>query len=74
MIVFSLYEAKTKLSELVRDALEGEIVIIARHGKPAVRLVPVKEADEVREIGFYAGAVRIADDFDAPLDDFKDYQ
>jgi prevent-host-death family protein len=74
MIIMSLHEAKTKLSELVRDALDGETVVIARHGKPAVRLVPVKEAEDVRELGFYSGAVRIADDFDAPLNDFQDYQ
>jgi len=38
---FNLYEAKTRLSQLVQAALEGEEVVIARSGKPAVRLVPV---------------------------------
>jgi len=38
---FNLYEAKTRLSQLVQAALEGEEVVIARAGKPAVRLVPV---------------------------------
>jgi prevent-host-death family protein len=37
----NLYEAKTKLSELVQAALDGEEVLIARAGKAAVRLVPV---------------------------------
>jgi prevent-host-death family protein len=37
----NLYEAKTQLSRLVQAALDGEEVVIARAGKPAVRLVPV---------------------------------
>ncbi len=37
----NLYEAKTHLSQLVQAALDGEEVLIARAGKPAVRLVPV---------------------------------
>lgn len=37
----NLYEAKTKLSELVQAAIDGEEVLIARAGKAAVRLVPV---------------------------------
>lgn len=37
----NLYEAKAHLSQLVQAALDGEEVLIARAGKPAVRLVPV---------------------------------
>jgi prevent-host-death family protein len=40
---YNLYEAKTHLSQLVQAALDGEEVLIARAGKPAVRLVPVTE-------------------------------
>lgn len=38
---YNLYEAKTRLSQLVQAALDGEEVLIARAGKVAVRLVPV---------------------------------
>ena len=69
----NIYEAKTRLSELVREALAGEEVVIAKNGVPAVRLVPVRKEETKRELGFYAGKIVIADDFDAPLDDFKDY-
>lgn len=41
---YNLYEAKTHLSQLVQAALDGEEVLIARAGKPAVRLVPVAAA------------------------------
>ena len=70
----NIYEAKTRLSELVREALAGEEVIISRNGKPAVRLVPIQKEKQKRELGFYAGKITIADDFDAPLDDFNEYQ
>jgi len=38
---YNLYEAKTKFSQLVQAALDGEEILIARAGKVAVRLVPV---------------------------------
>ncbi len=37
-----MLEAKTQLSKLVERALQGEEIVIARDGEPAVRLVPVK--------------------------------
>lgn len=42
----NLYEAKTHLSQLVQAALDGEEVLIARAGKPAVRLVPVHATEK----------------------------
>ncbi len=50
-------------------ALEGEEVIIARAGKPMVRLVPVRQDDAPREGGQWRGRVRIAEDFDALPED-----
>jgi prevent-host-death family protein len=55
----NLYEAKTQLSKLVQAALDGEEVLIARAGKPAVRLVPVTDA-QPRTQGF--GMLRIDPD------------
>jgi len=43
---YNLHQAKTHLSHLVRAALNGEEVLIARAGKPAVRLVPVTETPD----------------------------
>jgi prevent-host-death family protein len=62
----NLYEAKTTLSRLVAEALEGEEVVIARAGKPLVRLVPCRAEDLPRQPG--NEDIWIADDFDAPLD------
>lgn len=41
MQTFNLYEAKNRLSKLVDAAEEGEVIVIARNGKPAVKLVPL---------------------------------
>ena len=49
----NMHKAKSCLSELVRAAEAGEEVIIARNGKPAVRLVPVSEKP-VRRLGAWA--------------------
>lgn len=63
----NLYDAKTRLSELVDRAAAGEEVIIAKAGKPVARLVPLHARERVPGRG--RGKVRIAPDFDAPLPD-----
>ena len=74
MTTASIHEAKTNLSKLIQKALAGEEVIIANAGKPVVKLVPVEQPEKkIRQFGGWEGQVRMADDFDAPLDDFKDY-
>ena len=64
MEIANIHEAKTQLSKLVKRALEGEEVIIARGGKPMVRLVPIRDSDMPRKGGQWKGRVRIAKDFD----------
>jgi prevent-host-death family protein len=63
----NLYEAKTQLSRLVERAAGGEEIVIAKGGRPLARLVPLARRTAPRELGFLAGQVRIAPDFDAPL-------
>lgn len=69
MKTVNLHAAKTHLSRLVDEAVEGEEVVIAKAGKPMVRLVPV--APKRRRTGFGAdkGKIWISHDFDAPLPD-----
>jgi prevent-host-death family protein len=69
---YNVAEAKAQFSTLVRKALQGEEVVIARDHKPLVRLVPV--AVPARTPGSAKGRVTVAADFDAPLDDFGDYR
>ena len=73
METVGLYEAKTRLSQLVRDAMAGQDVVITRNGKAAVRLVPVTAESAVREMGFFSSGVMVAPDFDATPEDFGDY-
>lgn len=64
MQIANIHEAKSQLSKLVERALEGEEIIIARAGKPVVRLVAVRQGDAPRQGGQWKGKVRIAEDFD----------
>ncbi|MFV0434834.1 MAG: type II toxin-antitoxin system Phd/YefM family antitoxin [Leucobacter sp.] len=59
----NVYEAKTQLSRLIDSVLSGDEVIIAKAGKPMVRLVRW-EPVVTRTPGVWRGQVRIADDFD----------
>ena len=70
----NIHEAKTQLSKLIQAALNGKEVIIARGNKPVIRLEVLPEARGKRVIGNAKGLVLgMADDFDEPLDDFKEY-
>jgi prevent-host-death family protein len=72
--VVNIHEAKTHLSRLIQEALEGEEIVIARGNEPVVRLVLVESARPKRSLGWVKGQVTMAPDFDAPLEDFSDYQ
>ena len=67
--VFNMHAAKTHLSRLVDDAVDGKDVVIARAGRPVVRLVPVAKESRRRGFGSLKGKIRIGKDFDAPLPD-----
>jgi prevent-host-death family protein len=67
-------EAKARLSRLVKQALDGEDVVIAKDNKPLVKLVPVKSTARRRRPGSAKGTVVMGKDFGAPLDDFKTYR
>ena len=65
----SIYDAKTRLSELVERASRGDEVVITRHGRPVARLVAVARRQSPRRLGTLRGKIRIAADFDSPLPD-----
>lgn len=66
MRTINIHEAKTHLSRLVARAAEGEPFIIAKAGKPLVKVVPVDSSTsgERRRIGFMEGEFTVPDDFD----------
>ena len=60
----NIQQAKTHLSELILRSEQGEEIVIARAGKPTVRLVPIVEHVQ-RTFGQMA--FEVPEDFDAPL-------
>ena len=69
MKTFNIHEAKTQLSRLVDRAAKGEPFIIAKAGKPLVKVVPLKPTQVRNPIGFYKGELKVPDDFDTMLAD-----
>ena len=66
MRTVNIHEAKTHLSRLVGRAAEGEPFIIAKSGKPLVKVVPLDapEKRQVKRLGFFRGMAKIPEDFD----------
>ena len=66
MQTVNIHEAKTNLSRLVEQAANGEPFIIAKAGKPMVKVVPLNtpEPRPIQKFGFMAGQMQVPDDFD----------
>ena len=66
METINIHEAKTQLSRLVEKAARGESFVIAKAGKPMVRVSALDApANEQRQrIGFLQGRIEVPDDFD----------
>jgi prevent-host-death family protein len=67
MEAVNIYEAKTRLSQLVDKAASGEDVVLSRNGKPLVRITQLEGPRRPIKFGVLKGKLRIAPDFDAPL-------
>lgn len=66
MRIVNMHQAKTHLSRLVQAAADGEPFIIARAGKPVVKVAAVDAPDaaSMRRLGFLAGDISVPEDFD----------
>jgi prevent-host-death family protein len=67
--VVNTHEAKTRLSELIREAEQGRDVILARNGKPVAKIIPWPPARPERVAGAWSGQVRYRADIVGPDDD-----
>ena len=67
MKISNIHEAKSQLSKLIESALAGEEIVIAKAGKPLVRLIPYQEDKQPRTPGGWEGKVVMSDDFDDEL-------
>lgn len=66
MQTVNIHEAKTHLSRLVDQAAKGASFIIAKAGKPMVKVtrLDAPSAERIRKLGFMAGQIAVPDDFD----------
>ncbi len=73
MLNIDILKAGDCLPELIAQSISGNEVIITRSGQPVVKLVAISGQKRKRCFGSAKGLIKISDDFDAPLEDFKDY-
>lgn len=73
MVQVTAEEAKVNLSALIAHAMKGETVFITEGEDRLVQLVPVVPNKGDRTPGSAKGLFVMAEDFDAPLEDFKEY-
>ena len=66
MKTINIHQAKTQLSKLLQQVEAGDEIVIARHGKPIARLVPLQRTATPRQLGSLRGKIWIAPDFDEP--------
>ncbi len=66
MRTVNIHEAKAHLSRLIEQAVKGEPFVIAKAGKPLVRVTALDTllAGKVRRVGFMKGQISVPDDFD----------
>lgn len=66
MQTVNIQEAKTHLSRLVEQAAKGEPFVIAKAGKPLVKVIPfsIPKTGQKKRLGFMAGQITVPDDFD----------
>jgi len=67
MQTVDIHKAKTQLSRLIAQAVKGDSFIIAKAGKPLVKVIRLDapSAGQVRRLGFMTGQITIPDDFDS---------
>lgn len=69
---YNLYEAKSKLSEAVKKALQGEDIILMNRGNPIAQIIPFPQKNCLRTLGF-AKDIQILPGFDEIPEDFAGY-
>ena len=78
MLNVDIMQAGDSLPELIAQSIEGKEIVISQSGKPLVKLVALNGQKlsgqkRKRRFGSAKGLIRMSDDFDEPLEDFRDY-
>ena len=71
--IVNMSDAKSNCSKLVQRAAAGEDIVIANHGKPVAMLTRLPPKHRKMPWGIFEGKIHMTDDFDEPLEEFKDY-
>ncbi len=66
-------QAMQCLPELIEVAVGGNEVIITKEGQAIAKLVAITQSKRQRQFGSARGLIKMSDDFDEPLEDFRDY-
>jgi len=66
-------EAKIHLDSLLQSALRGEDVVITKNDQPVLKLVRVAQPQKRRQSGSAKGLISMSEDFNQPLEDFREY-
>lgn len=72
MQIFNTHQAKTQLSQLITMTLAGEDIIIARAGKPTVKLSRYSPPKKTRTLGKFKGKIHMSPDFDDESDEINE--
>lgn len=72
MYQIDLSEVKSQVSDLIGLALTGEEIIITQNGQPILKVIRVLPSGTYRKAGSAKGMISMSDDFDEPLEDFKE--
>nr|VFK54103.1 MAG: prevent-host-death family protein [Candidatus Kentron sp. TC] len=73
MLNVDMTEAGNRLPELITQSISGSEIVITRDGRPVAKLVALAGPKRKRRFGSAKGLIKIADDFDEPLEDFRGY-
>ncbi len=64
MVTVNIHEAKTQLSKLINQAIKGETFLIAKAGKPLVKVTALDAPRTPQRLGFMEGEIAVPKDFD----------
>lgn len=73
MLNIDINQAKQNFQELLDKTISGGEITITKDGHPYVKIVPLAKAKKERKFGTAKGLIKMSDDFNQPLNDFKDY-
>ena len=66
-------QAKMQIATVLQSALEGDEIIITQNDQPVLKLVRVAQSKKHRQSGSARGLISMSEDFDQPLEDFREY-